>query len=655
LALVSVAAACGGDDDAGGGNARDDGGDTRDRDGSTGRDRDGGSTVGLGGRGGRGGSGTGGRSGSGGASGNDGDAATSDAGMDASGPATGNGVIQGRVALFDGKTVGGVEVRVGDQTALTDNRGLFRIEDVAPGQHQVKVMALDYTSAQASVDVDQDGIAQLDLTVLQLETVSLADVQNGGTATQGEVSVTLPANALRRGNGSIATGQVEARYAVVNAPETIAAAPGGMRAAMSNGDQVLLESFGMIDMRFYQNDELLELVSQADLAFPLGPNGFADGEEFDVWSFDDHSGLWQLEGRGTVDKSAGVANPNGIAHLQATHMSWWNADQPLTEQGCITGTLLSGNGDPVASTTVNVTGVDYLSSLSTTTDEDGSFCVQVKRDSMNQLRAFGGSGAAYYEWSASATTPASAATCGGSCLDLGNLVGTGLFEECASNVSDDQNGVLLLSSGDAVLDMQVQTLLQSYGNSVTIGPEYTLFDGTIDLSEYDAVYLQANGNWASGDMPEAGQRQLVNWINCGGGLVTVEWTVWKIGSGDFALLDAVYPTVPITTYGTTDTGTYVQVDDDATIHNGLPQLFTFTADSFSGTEIDLVERPGSTVFFDSQERMAGVVGWDFNLGRVVSISTCGGPGEIADAHYGRMVANIVDWLQRDEPNEPSQL
>src|SRR4030095_16085494 len=87
----------------------------------------------------------------------------------------------------------------------------------------------------------------------------------------------------------------------------------------------------------------------------------------------------------------------------------------------------------------------------------------------------------------------------------------------------------------------VQRTLESYGHAVTVGVPFTQFDGTVSLDAYDAIYLQANANWSSGDMPVPGQRQLINWVNCGGGLVTVEWTTWKIGSGGFPLMEHVLP------------------------------------------------------------------------------------------------------------------
>jgi hypothetical protein len=586
--------------------------------------------------------------------GNKEDAGGSDAGSkdDASEPSNKSGSVIGKVVDTNGRELGGVEVQVAGKKVKTDNRGIFEAKDVAKGSHQVAVVDKAHSGAQMTVEVQGDDTAQLALTVMPMKSIMMGNAEEGGTLSGGDgVSVTLPKAALKTKEGKPVTGEVEALYVAVNDAKTLPAAPGGMKAEMQ-GARVDLESFGMIDMRFYQGDELLALDGEADLVFPLGPNAFAQDEEIDVWSFDEESGVWKVEGKGVVDKAAGG---NGQAKLKAKHFSWWNADKPIEDTGCITGKLLTATGEPVPNMSVNVAGVDYLTNLSTTTGADGSFCLSVKRGSTNRLTSFGINAGSYFEWTVeNVLAPSVATTCDmGSCTDIGTVMGGSLFDECTGNVTSDQNHVLVLSSGNVELDQTVQTLLGRYGNTVTVGPQFIAMDGTTDLSGYDVVYLQANANWSSGDMPEAGQRQLINWVNCGGGLVTVEWTVWKGGSGQFKILDAVFPMLPTTPYGSDQMSTYIQVGNDPTIHNGLPAMFTFATTGFAGTEIDLTARPGATIFYDSMARLEGVVGWDFNMGRVVSISTVADATSLSDVNYGRMFANVVDWLQRDEPSEPT--
>ena len=41
----------------------------------------------------------------------------------------------------------------------------------------------------------------------------------------------------------------------------------------------------------------------------------------------------------------------------------------------------------------------------------------------------------------------------------------------------------------------------------------------------------------------------------------------------------------------------------------------------------------------------GVVGWDYNHGRVVCLSTVAGPAQMQNANYARMLINSLDWVR----------
>jgi hypothetical protein len=203
--------------------------------------------------------------------------------------------------------------------------------------------------------------------------------------------------------------------------------------------------------------------------------------------------------------------------------------------------------------------------------------------------------------------------------------------------------------------MSLKTSLEQFGLTTTLGVSYDLFDGKIDLSAYDAIYLQANYNWSGRDMPLPGQRQLINWVNCGGGLVTIEWTTWKIGSNQFQLIDAIFPAVRTTAYGSPSPVTYTRATPDATINRGLPDSLTFMTTSYGGTESFFVPRAGAVIYYSSMSGTgtppanpySGLIGWSYNLGRVASFSTTVGTAQVADMTFMRLVANTIDWAQRD--------
>ena len=61
-------------------------------------------------------------------------------------------------------------------------------------------------------------------------------------------------------------------------------------------------------------------------------------------------------------------------------------------------------------------------------------------------------------------------------------------------------------------------------------------------------------------------------------------------------------------------------------------------------------RAGATVFYDSVELDDGVVGWSFNHGRVVNVSTVAGPAQMESSDYARMMSNALDWVRASDAN-----
>jgi hypothetical protein len=568
---------------------------------------------------------------------------------DAGGSAGNKSRVKGRVTYADGSAVGQVEVKIAGKTYKSDSRGVFSAEDLPAGEHEVSVEGEGVSRAQVKIEVSEDRVAQTELFVMPMAKAPVPDAASGGESggATDNVKVKLSPGSLRvKKTGAAASGTAEARYAVSKESRDIKAAPGRLKGKRGEED-LELESFGIIDMRLFQGDEELELTQEAELELPLGPNAFSEGQIVDAWSFDADSGAWKAENKAVVDKSKGA---NGVAKIKATHFSWWSVAQPVEAPTCLSGRLLAADDQPLPYLWVQAVATSYWGASWAQTDADGRFCLSVKQGTSHTLSAFGVEASTYFEWQQSVSAGSGAAACGGTgtCTDLGDVAGESLFDECTGNVTNNQNHVYVISSTNTELDAALVAMLETSGHTVTMGVGYALFDGTIDLSPYDAVYLQANANW-SGDMPVLGQRQLINWVNCGGGLVTVEWTTWKIALGDsaFQLIDAIFPAVHTSNYASPATETYTKVTDDPTLNAGLPDTFTFNTTNYGGTESYLNPRAGALIYYDSGMLDAGVIGWDYNLGRVLSFSTTVGTNEIADPNFSRLIGNAIDWVQRD--------
>lgn len=211
--------------------------------------------------------------------------------------------------------------------------------------------------------------------------------------------------------------------------------------------------------------------------------------------------------------------------------------------------------------------------------------------------------------------------------------------------------VLLLSTGNSTLDTQTAAVVSNGGFSVTVGSAYH----SVSESEFvgvDVVLLFPNANWSAGDMPANVQTALLTFISHGGGLVTSEWTNWKVGAGSFQTLAAALPVVATTQYTGGNSITYTESATDPVLNAGLPASFAFTADNFAGVESYFTAKNGALTLYTSSggANGAGVVGWDYGSGRVLQISTTVGSYQLADANFSVLLQNSVQWAAVPEPS-----
>jgi hypothetical protein len=210
----------------------------------------------------------------------------------------------------------------------------------------------------------------------------------------------------------------------------------------------------------------------------------------------------------------------------------------------------------------------------------------------------------------------------------------------------ESKSVYVISGGDSIQDDRIETVLEGFGHSVTVGVEYTEFDGSLNLSGYDVVLFLLSSNWGL-DMPEAGQSNLVDFVKSGNGLVTGEWVLWAWFTSSLQIL---YEALPATTSGAWNYATpitYRTCRPHPVINNGVASPFTFEVSSYAGTESDVWPKPGAYTFYTSSNYSSGLVGWSSGTGRVLNFSTPIGPDELENANYRRLLSNAMDWAGGD--------
>jgi hypothetical protein len=211
--------------------------------------------------------------------------------------------------------------------------------------------------------------------------------------------------------------------------------------------------------------------------------------------------------------------------------------------------------------------------------------------------------------------------------------------------------IMLLSSGDASNDVAIQAILQSEGDSVTIGPTYNNFTGT-GLIGYNAVFLNpTNMGGNAPDMPLAGKQALIGFVMQGGGLVAGGGvsSVWTY-PGDFRVLGTALPGAPGQAMTNNSPITFTSQTSDPIINAGLRPTFSFPASGIS--EQFITPKAGATSFFATNQWTAtfggygpgaGSVGWNLGGGRVLSLSTFSDNVALSSPAYDRMLANSLSW------------
>jgi len=221
------------------------------------------------------------------------------------------------------------------------------------------------------------------------------------------------------------------------------------------------------------------------------------------------------------------------------------------------------------------------------------------------------------------------------------------FLAAVSGLSSIASGanIYMFTSGNPSIDNTIAAFLISRGHTVTIGVDWSGFNGSVNLSGFQTVYFQCNDNWsAAGTMPVSGQNKLIKFVNAGGRLVTGEWTLYyAYPGGKWELLAPILPGLWTSNYGSNMSTTFNVVTPHAVINGELPSSFEFDMNTFGGTETYAGLQPGATMYYSTSSSVGaiGLAGWRVGEGSVFSFGSTCGPNQVLDAEFGTVFANVM--------------
>jgi hypothetical protein len=165
--------------------------------------------------------------------------------------------------------------------------------------------------------------------------VTLADAAAGGSVDGPDgVRVVFAPGSLVDAAGNPVAGAVQVAMTPVDVTESPRAFPGRFEGLAPDGEEGLILSFGVVEVVLRQGGQPLQLAPgrQATLEIPvyarLGSDGqpLQPGDTYPMWSLNERTGQWVVEGTGTVVAAPGT--PEGLAlRGEVTHFSWWNHDK----------------------------------------------------------------------------------------------------------------------------------------------------------------------------------------------------------------------------------------------------------------------------------------------------------------------------------------
>jgi hypothetical protein len=262
------------------------------------------------------------------------------------GPVTPSNVeagLVGQVLDDRGRPVTDADVVVAGRRLKTTAEGRFFLDKglLDANGTLIKVIKKGFFEASRFVYPSLGSVAQAEIKMLPKRVMARFEASTGSTFSAGNVaSITVPAGAIVRSNGSTYSGPVVA-YAVwldPTAPTTAETMPGDLRGLNANNQVRMLRTFGMVGVELESpSGEALNIGAgkKATIKAPVAPTLLSSAPTtIPLWHFDESTGYWREEGSAMLR--------GGVYEGEVSHFSFWNLDEQvplvflrgaLTDQG----------------------------------------------------------------------------------------------------------------------------------------------------------------------------------------------------------------------------------------------------------------------------------------------------------------------------------
>jgi hypothetical protein len=286
--------------------------------------------------------------------------------------ARGNGLADIPVTLSSGEEI------------LTDEEGAYHFTRVEPDTYVVKVSVLEYAEQFRRVVIDDWRTHNANFELYPTGVIFDVDNTQGGLFQEGRLLVDAPPYAFAGGD------DLQLALTVPDLLETgTYGAPGDFRTVDEDG---VLVSYGFWDIRVFEDGELINVADgqTVTLDYELWDEDEVPeaqrhlmGDTMPLWTFDaDEAGWVRMDELDIQEDDRGRRSVTA----ELPHFSPWNCDD-LFASTCVEVWVEDQLGNAIEGVEVSLTGMDYISTTITNTDDNGLGVVQGMPNGTGAIKA----------------------------------------------------------------------------------------------------------------------------------------------------------------------------------------------------------------------------------------------------------------------------
>lgn len=251
--------------------------------------------------------------------------------------------FMGKVVDETNKPISGVDIKIGQETAITDANGIFIIDAASVYNRFAYITAekAGYLKGSRSL-VPTDGTNQVQIMLLDQNVVGTVSSGSEGEVNLPNGTTVKFDGAFKDANGNDYTGDVTVMMQHLASSDTDIdkKMPGMLYAQNANNEERVLETYGMVNVELQgTGGQKLNIADghKARIEFPIDPAQINNAPNtIELWYFNEEAGVWLEEGSAKKEGNKYVA--------EVSHFSWWNCDVPFpTIKICIRIEDANGN------------------------------------------------------------------------------------------------------------------------------------------------------------------------------------------------------------------------------------------------------------------------------------------------------------------------